>query len=163
MTRIPSIHTYVRTGAEEYVLSATNVCFESLRYTEDQRFSAPLDGEIIGVRVEYKSGGVTCNNRTRDYQLTHFGCWNVDWIFIEMISTEGVTWYPTSTTDGVTRLKPLDCEIGEIKWGCSVQYYWMDGYDGRDSPYIEWRDDIKSVTTLNTFSIQVLSPPSVVC
>merc|ERR1712129_558556 len=52
----------------------------------------------------------------------------------------GTTWYPTATTDGLTQLQPLTCAIGETLWGCSVQYYRIDGVDGRTDNELVWRD-----------------------
>eukprot|EP01083_Nonionella_stella_P099847 280913_1 len=145
---------------EQYVLAAEDRCFDSRAYTEGYEFSPPYDGQIIGIKLQHKSGLVDCNVDVHPNTegLTFWGCEGRSWLFIEIILHEqiGVTYYPTATTDGISGLQPLGCTPDELSWGCSVQYYYLAGYDGRNSPYIEFRDsdNLKEVSVHHSFSIQ---------
>eukprot|EP01083_Nonionella_stella_P078836 215990_1 len=149
-----------RNAQEQYVLAATDRCFDSRAYTTGYAFNPPHDGEIIGVKLVHKSGLVDCNFNVypNTNGLTYWGCQGRSWIFIEMIlhDVTGITYYPTATTEGISGLVPLGCAIDEASWGCSVQYYWISGYDGRTSPYIELRDSANPyvVSTRHRFSLQ---------
>ena len=94
-------------------------------------FYAPLAGELIGVQLAHTWGSVSC---CADCGPSDWGCGTDKWFYIEMIEVGTVeTWYPTTQTHGVYGLKELTCELGDPSYGCSVQYYYIDGYSGRDS------------------------------
>jgi len=145
---------------EQYVLAGTDICFDSLYYSDDH-FKAPYDGEIIGAQFVHKSGNVTCNTNSRpnpkDWSL--WGCTAYDArFFIELVQTGGNTLYPTLTTDGliIADYKGLGCTPTEVTWVCSVQYYQLDGGRSGNDVTFEMRDstNLYTVYTTDRFSLQ---------
>eukprot|EP01083_Nonionella_stella_P284430 968305_1 len=139
---------------EQYELTAEDICFDSTAFTTGYEFSPPFDGEIIGIRLQHKSGAVNCYGAAAG--SSHWGCNPFSTrIYVEMIKHDvptAITYYPTATTDGASgfydNLDLVDCD-------CSYAFYFLDGYDGF-SPFIELRDsnNLKQVSTSDTFSIQ---------
>ena len=140
-------------------------CFSADKYAEFE-FTAPVAGEIAGVKLVYGDGTVSC---VAGSGKAKWGCGTSGntMIYISMIEKNTLeTWYPTATTDGVSEdtMEPLECELKDPLYGCSVQRYHMAGYNGVNSNELTWFDggNIRQVTSANQWSIQVLNPRSVV-
>ena len=151
------IHT--RTDTEQYISVANDICFSANNYVDNYQFSAPFDGEIIGVRLTHKSGYVSCCS---DCGSGNWGCGTYNsLIYISMIeSNTQETWFPTTATDGQYNMQQLTCQLEQSSWGCSVRHYSLSGYSGTNSLQIQWKNsgNIRQVTTSNSWSIQVLNP-----
>eukprot|EP01083_Nonionella_stella_P306171 1071117_1 len=134
---------------EQYALAAEDRCFDSEAYAAGYEFSPPYDGEIIGIKLQHKSGLVTCGGGTAN---SFWGCGSFPTrIYVEMIKHDAttITYYPTATTDGISSLNTVsNCD-------CSVIFYLLSGYGG-GSAFIELRDsdNLQQVSTSDTFSIQ---------
>eukprot|EP01083_Nonionella_stella_P098211 276105_1 len=59
--------------ASYQVLAAEDVCFSARTIDTNTLFSAPEDGEIKGMYLVHKSGGVTCGPGGANY---NWGCWS---------------------------------------------------------------------------------------
>eukprot|EP01083_Nonionella_stella_P125908 380879_1 len=135
---------------EQYALAAEDRCFDAKAYAAGYEFSPPYDGEIIGVKLQHKSGLVTCGGHTAN---SFWGCGAFPTrIYIEMIKHDAttITYYPTATTDGISSLNTFGSNCD-----CSVIFYLLSGYGG-GSAFIELRDsdNLQQVSTSDTFSIQ---------
>eukprot|EP01083_Nonionella_stella_P075757 206049_1 len=109
---------------EQYALAAEDRCFDAKAYAAGYEFSPPYDGEIIGVKLQHKSGLVTCGGGTAN---SFWGCGAFPTrIYIEMIKHDAttITYYPTATTDGISSLNTVsNCD-------CSVIFYFLSEYGG---------------------------------
>eukprot|EP01084_Bolivina_argentea_P092191 165879_1 len=146
-----SIFAIFASGTQlQYIEATDNACVNALEYTSGYKFSPPAIGEMVGIKIEYKTGAVSCTGTAN----TKFGCQSRG-IFIEMIEEGGnaQTIYPTDTTEDVTNLNRLGCNANT---GCSVHYYKMDPLYNWDSEYIELidRNNPYSVNTNQQFSLQ---------
>eukprot|EP01083_Nonionella_stella_P284433 968310_1 len=135
---------------EQYALAAEDRCFDSEAYAAGYEFSPPYDGEIIGIKLQHKSGLVTCGGHTAN---SFWGCGSFPTrIYVEMIKHDAttITYYPTATTDGISSLNTFGSNCD-----CSVIFYLLSGYGG-GSAFIELRDsdNLQQVSTSDTFSIQ---------
>jgi len=143
--------------SEPIKIEATdNACYSATTFVTDYDFAAPRDGTIVGVELEYVSGGVTC--AYGHYALSNWGCDGIDddylWINFLRNNADGTetTLYPTSTTDDVSNLNSYTCSNGH---GCNVFRHQMSGYDPSSSSLV-FMDDSNpiSVTKSDTFSLQ---------
>merc|ERR1719150_3419544 len=90
------------------LLARQNACFSAKEFSTGYTFSAPANGDIFGIELHYRSGGVTCYS---PLGLIHWGCEGndnpVDGFFMvqlirEETNNDHQSIYPTSTTDGIT-------------------------------------------------------------
>jgi len=129
-------------------LAAENVCYSATSFQSDSNFNAPVDGDLIGIELEFASGGVTCDHR--NYANTHWGChWNSGAMMVQMINVAGGTLYPTATTQNVDSLYTYaSCD-------CDVFRYYMTGYDfDSDVLRLVDADNPNTVSVDDAFSLQ---------
>ncbi len=86
-------------GQTVEILASSNACFSSVDYTQDT-FSAPNNGKIIGIKLIYNNGGVTCST---DAGLVNWGCsgrgFTVELLHvIDSKEYIGETYYPKQST-----------------------------------------------------------------
>ena len=135
------------------ILAKSNACFSSTSYTTNYTFNPPTNGEIYGIRLVHQSGGVTCSII---YPSTNWGCASAvsgKRLLTQMIEQGGGTYYPTSTTQGISSISKYD---GTCPNECEVIQYKMNGTYGVYNETIELIDysNPYQVTTSQTFSLQ---------
>ena len=138
------------------ILATENACYSATAFVTDYNFQAPVDGTVVGVELEYVSGGVTCDYR--NYAQSNWGCDGIDddylWMNFLRINNDGTedTLYPTTTTDDVLNLQSYSCSNGR---GCNVYRNQMNGYDPYSSSivFMDTANPI-AVTVDDTFSVQ---------
>jgi len=138
------------------MLATDNACFSATQFLTAYDFHAPADGEVVGVELEYRSGGITCNFAR---SLTKWGCnghYN-DWLMVNFLeygddgSDSAI--FPSSTMEGMTSFaKYGSCSNGH---GCSGTFK-MSAYT-YDSATLVMKDEENpfTVTTADTFSLQM--------
>ena len=138
------------------IMATENTCYSATTFVTDYNFKAPLDGTLVGVVLEFVSGGVTCDYNY--YANSNWGCDGIDddylWMNFLRINDDGTedTLYPTTTTDDVLNLQSYSCGNGH---GCDVYKNQMSGYDPY-SPSVVFMDAANPivVTVDDTFSVQ---------
>ena len=147
----PSTAPTIAATAHEILVKA-DVAFSAIHFLTNYTFSPPYNGKVVGIKMVYKSGGVTCDYHNFNHK-TKWGCGNH--IFAQMIvhkTNTNQVYYPTSATQGVDITKALTCINGN---GCTVHYYTTNNY-GPDSDFIELIDysNPYNVSTSDVFSLQ---------
>jgi len=143
------IHSVMGQTSTSTVVASESVCYVATGYTTDWIFNAPMNGNIVGVEMEYLSGGVKCGGS----QLVNWGCG--DRMDISLVrhnddnSIDDVV-YPTSDTNDLTSLSNWGCSRG-----CTVhssRYSDVTAY----SATADWIDEVNpvAVTTNDRFSLQ---------
>jgi len=141
-------------GDYHQILATESACYSATAFSTDYNFNAPAAGDVVGVALEYLSGGVTCDHRNFPHDA--WGCegWGNDRIFMNVLQINdggtGYRIYPTSSTEGVSEFGTWNCPNG-----CTVRYSSFSGYDA-SSPTLEWLDEGNpiAVTAEDIFSIQ---------
>eukprot|EP01084_Bolivina_argentea_P153833 268210_1 len=132
----------------EFVASSS---FDGIAFSTNT-FQPPYTGSIVGIRLEYISGGVYCNTCC-GLPDTHWGCEN-DEFLVQMIDHNArIVIYPTQNTNGLSVWNPWSCSNGN---GCTLRNYRLQPtYDVNDN-FIELIDNSNPVTVSDTdvFSLQ---------
>ena len=125
------------------VLAAEEVCWSASDWSigTDHAFNAPLDGILAGVRLVWKSGGVTCHAGVRK---TYFGCFTTD-LGVQMVKITdprtfyGETIYPWIEENGTMYAHSADyCLDSTDSHGCEYEDYKMSPYFLPIEPILEW-------------------------
>eukprot|EP01084_Bolivina_argentea_P036125 66857_1 len=141
---------YCKSG--QSVLAKNNACFSATNYTTAYRFNAPFGGEIYGITLVHKSGGVTCGV---GYAWTNWGCdVTAGWFHVQMIKEAGTnsqTYYPITTTNDVTGLTLYST----CSNGCNARSYKMTSYSNSDATIMLIdNSNPRSVSVNDVFSLQ---------
>ena len=144
------IHPQIGKDTIIQAIGGASICFNAKKY-DDHTFSAPYDGRIKGVRLNWLYGAVACCDTCGSAK---WGCGNNNYFYISMIEhTTRETWYPKTNTQGESGMELLTC-TRPATYGCTVQRYKLSGYDGRNSPEVDWRGPVREVLRSNRFSFQ---------
>ena len=137
---------------EHRVLAQKSACYDATSFVTDSNFNAPFSGELIGIELEFASGGITCDYRS--YANTHWGCHYSNYDFMVQMIKEGAnagTYYPSGSTENVNSIS----NYGSCSNNCDVLRYSMNGYDS-DSDTLRLVDTANphTVSVDDTFSLQ---------
>lgn len=130
-------------------------CYDAKSFETEYYFNAPAAGSLVGIELEWVSGGVTCDYSRYPYE--NWGCdgWGTDRLFMNLLQHQNDgskdRIYPTSSTDGLTELGSWSCSNG-----CTARYSVFSGVYDAASPSLVWVDEANpiTVTTSDTFSLQ---------
>lgn len=149
----------------EEILATNNTCFSatSTDLSSQYLFNAPADGEIVGFKLAYNSGpGVTCDYSA--YNASYWGCDGyrddgsgtgtimITLTYVENDTTAtGYDIYPQSDSNGITLWRTL-CDT------CHNQGYILSSYSFNSDPLIITSNSTTSVSTSDTFALQMCEP-----
>ena len=140
---VPVITEYVE------ILASPEFCFNAVSLITNS-FTAPYDGDIVGIKLVYSSGSVSCNSVV----FSHWGCgaMEIGVILVHVTDSNtyaGETYYPTTSTEGFNS----QFTTSSCPGGCNLVWYRMNEYNS-NSAEIVFMSPIYHVTTDDKFKLE---------
>eukprot|EP01084_Bolivina_argentea_P277181 473141_1 len=156
--------TYSVTIDDQTSIFASNACFNAKTYDESTIFNAPKNGTLLGIKLHYLNGSVTC---TTNSSSTYWGCQNNDpsrfLTFILRITDSsgyyGQLYYPLPQTDNATLTDYSGNENFKTYYtncerGCVYNSYTLNNKSPIDSIDYTLFNPQYNVTTTDQFMVQ---------
>eukprot|EP01084_Bolivina_argentea_P123867 219498_1 len=148
-TLIPTLNPTKSPTTE--ILAETNACFDGQKSNQSTIFNAPFDGELIGIKLIYITGGVNCVN---DNRLVKWGCID-NRFYLNFIHITNGAYYPKNgNTKGFSLPggnSPYYAECNENI--CGYHSYLLNNQSANDTQMI-WLGPSYQITINDQFMLQ---------